>query len=102
MSDKEFFKAIELVNRKRAELFEYPICQTEKYRTLCNQPSRCTGDKEQELLATLAELNEHLRYNNYELLLQIRKDEQKKFVEKANDIISKIGMLVQTIDWGEE
>lgn len=99
MKTAEFINAIGVINKKRAELFGAPICHTKRYIALCTHPGSWIDTKEKELIATLDQLDEHLRYNNYELLLQVKDSEQTKFIETANCLLNRIDGLVKTIDW---
>ena len=100
MKTAEFMNAIGAINKKRAELFGTPICHTETYIALCTHPGTCVDEKEKELLATLDQLDEHLRYNNYDLLLQVKDSEHTKFIETANGLLNRIEDLAKAIDWG--
>lgn len=102
MREKEFFAAIGLIRQRRKNIFTEEIRRTQKYNALCSNSSKCTGEIERKLLIAIKQLDQHLFYNNHELLLQVREEEHRLFLREANRLVNKIEELVRTIHWDEE
>lgn len=101
MRESEFFDAIGAINKKRCDLFTNEIRFSRKYKSLVQNPTKCTGDSERQLLTMLDSLDEHLHYNNAEFLWQEFTRNPEKLLEEATNTLNEIEKLVHAIDWAD-